>query len=195
MNAYDDASVAPPPRWFKHFDRGLRSAISVFACTLLILMVLFTAYTVVMRYVFRDPPFWGDTVALFCNIGLVFVAYSLAVRDREDIASEALHTLLPPMGVMVLVYSWQMITILFGVFLAWYGFEAAWTVPGQYWELGGLPKKIPMLALPVCGILTAIAGICAVAEQALGWTASISHPAESVGKEDAAGLFVDSPHG
>ncbi len=122
-----------------------------------------------MRYVFRDPPFWGDTVSLFCNLGLVFTSYSLAVRDREEISSEALHALLPDIGVTVLVYSWQVMTVLFGLFLAWFGAEAALTVPGQYWELGGLPKMVPMLALPVCGVLTAVAGTFSITEQVLGW--------------------------
>ncbi|HMN80985.1 MAG TPA: TRAP transporter small permease [Burkholderiaceae bacterium] len=163
-------AIRTAPHWFRTLDRGVRLAVMAFSCTLLVLMVLFTAYTVIMRYVFRDPPFWGDTVSLFCNIGLVFVAYSLAVRDREDIASEALHALLPPKGVTVLVLGWQVVTVLFGLFLAWFGLEAALTVPGQYWELGGLPKMVPMLALPVSGLLTAIAGTCSVVEELAGWS-------------------------
>ena len=49
-------------------------------------MVVFTVYTVVMRYVFHDPPFWGDTLSVFCNIWVTMLGYSLAVRDRQDIA-------------------------------------------------------------------------------------------------------------
>lgn len=157
-------------------DRALRVSIMAFSGTLFVLMVLFTVYTVVMRYVFRDAPFWGDTISMFCNMGLVFVSYALAVRDREEISSEALHALLPDAGVTVLVYVWQVMTVLFGLFLAWFGVEAALTVPGQYWELGGLPKLVPMLALPICGVLTVVAGTFAIAEQVLGWSAEV--PAE-----------------
>ena len=32
------------------------------------MMVVFTVYTVVMRYVFQNPPFWGDTLSVFCNM-------------------------------------------------------------------------------------------------------------------------------
>ena len=161
-----------PPRWFTVVDRFIRMGITWFSCALLVLMVALTAYTVVMRYVFSDPPFWGDTVALFCNIGLVFIAYSLAVRDREDISSEALHAYLPVWGVAVLTHAWQLMTIAFGLFLAWFGLEAALAVPGQYWELGGLPKMLPMMALPASGLLVAIMATFAIIEGALGWKTS-----------------------
>jgi TRAP-type C4-dicarboxylate transport system permease small subunit len=117
-----------PPSWFRVVDRVLRSTIAWFTCSLLVLMVIFTIYTVIMRYVFHDPPFWGDTVALFCNIWLVLLAYTLAVRERQDIASA-----------------------------------------GQYWELGGLPKKAPMMVLPISGILVALMSAFTLAEDTFGW--------------------------
>lgn len=171
-------ATAPVPQWFKTIDHVLRLTIMALSGTLFMLMVLFTVYTIVMRYVFEDPPFWGDTVSLFCNLGLVFMSYALAVRDREEISSEALHTLLPDTGVTVLVYAWQAMTVLFGGFLAWFGVEAALMVPGHYWELGGLPKMVPMLALPLCGVLTMVAGVFSLAEQVLGWSEEL--PTEPV---------------
>lgn len=157
------------PRWFTVIDAALRSAITWFCSSLLVLMVVFTVYTVVMRYVFHDPPFWGDTIALLCNTGLVFTAYALAVREREDIASEALHSYLPTWAVTMLTYMWEIVTIAFGIFLAWFGWEAASTVPGQFWELGGLPKSLPMMVLPLSGLLVAMAGVAVICEMALGW--------------------------
>ena len=141
----------------------------IVSCTLLVLMVVFTVYTVVMRYIFKNPPFWGDTVSLFCNIWLVLIAYALAVREREDIASEAVYPYLPPRGVAALRLAWQAMTLAFALFLVWYGLDAALNVPGQFWELGGLPKKYPMMALPLCGLLVALVGACNLAEDLLGW--------------------------
>lgn len=139
------------------------------SCTLLVLMVVFTAYTVVMRYVFKDPPFWGDTVAMFCNIWLVLTAYSLAVRDREDIASEGIYVYLPARVVTRLRFTWQIMTLAFALFLIWFGLDAAQNVPGQFWELGGLPKKAPMMALPLCGTLLAAVSASNLAEDLFGW--------------------------
>lgn len=158
-----------PPAWFRAIDRMLRAAIMGFTCTLLVLMVIFTIYTVVMRYIFHDPPFWGDTISMFCNIWLVLIAYALAVRDREDIASEGLYEYLSPRMVSAFVYAWQIMTFIFGLFLFWYGFDAASDVPGQYWELGGLPKKVPMMVLPIAGALIVLTSAITLAEDAFGW--------------------------
>jgi TRAP-type C4-dicarboxylate transport system permease small subunit len=160
------------PAWFQAADRALRLSIMWICCTLLVLMVAFTVYTVVMRYVFKDPPFWGDTVSLFCNIWLVLIAYSLAVRDREDISSEAIYMFLPARAVSRLRSAWQIMTFAFAVYLIWFGLDAALNVPGQFWELGGLPKTVPMLALPLCGTLVALVTASNLAEDMLGWRQS-----------------------
>ena len=159
------------PRWFRVVDRIVRSTITWFTCSLLVLMVAFTIYTVVMRYVFHDPPFWGDTIALFCNIWLVLLAYALAVRDREDIASEGIYEFLTPKTVLVLRFAWRAMTFIFGVLLFWFGLDAALNVPGQYWELGGLPKRAPMMVLPICGVLIALVTAFTLAEDLFGWRA------------------------
>jgi TRAP-type C4-dicarboxylate transport system permease small subunit len=157
------------PRWFRKIDRAFRSTLAWFTCSLLVLMVVFTIYTVVMRYVFNDPPFWGDTVALFCNIWLVLLAYALAVRERQDIASEGIYELLAPRVVLVLRFLWQAMTFVFGALLFWFGLDAAMSVPGQFWELGGMPKRAPMMVLPLCGILVALMSAFTLAEDIWGW--------------------------
>lgn len=158
-----------PPGWFSALDRFIRLGITGLSCTLLVLMAIFTVYTVVMRYIFHNPPFWGDTISLFCNIWLVFMAYSLAVRDREEISSEALYDYLPRLVVIALGYTWQFMTFSFGLFLLWFGFDAALDVPGQYWELGGMPKTIPMMIMPISGFLIATMAAISITEDALGW--------------------------
>ena len=166
---------AQAPGWFVAADRVLRRVVAWLTCTLLVLMVFFTVYTVVMRYVFKNPPFWGDTVSLFCNIWLVLAAYCLAVRDREDIVSEGLYPFLPPSAQHALRYAWQVLTLLFAIYLLWFGAVAALNVPGMYWELGGLPRKYPLLALPLCGFLLTLVTAMNLVEDALGWR----HPAEA----------------
>ena len=52
-------------------------------------MVGFTVYTVVMRYVFLDPPVWGDLLTVLSNIWLVFIALALTVREKQHIGSQS----------------------------------------------------------------------------------------------------------
>jgi len=150
------ASVADA-RLLERINTRLSAAIRVFSAVLLLLMVAFTVYTVVMRYVFQNPPFWGDTLSVFCNIWVTMLGYSLAVRDREDIALRGFYKLIPPRAGFLLDMFWTAMVFAFGVYLAWFGWVAASNVPGMFWELGGLKKMYPMLVLPIAGVLVAMA--------------------------------------
>ena len=76
-------------------DFVILRALPVICGFMLVLMVVFIAYTVVMRTVFLNPPFWGDTLALFANVWMVFLGLIIAVRERSNIAMEALYQMIP----------------------------------------------------------------------------------------------------
>ena len=58
-------------------------------------MVGFTLYNVIMRYVFNNPPVWGDLLTVLSNIWLMFLALSLTARDNEHIALNLIYEKLP----------------------------------------------------------------------------------------------------
>lgn len=145
-------------RW-RAVPRGLMFLIEMLCSALLVLMVIFTAYTVIMRYVFNNPPFWGDTLTMFCNIWFVLLGYAASVRKRDYIAMQGFYAVIPHIAGFLLNLLWDVITMGFGAFLVWYGLDAAMRVPGQFWELGGLPKKIPLMIMPLSGGLFALAAL------------------------------------
>lgn len=132
-------------------DRAVVPAVQWVCGLLMVAMILITVYTVFMRFVFDNPPFWGDTVSLFCNIWLVLLGYGISARRREYIAMQGLYAILPSGFGAALNVFWDLVTGCFGVFLAWYGMVAALTVPGEFWELGGLPMEVPMMIMPIAG--------------------------------------------
>lgn len=140
------------------FYSAARDVLRWICAALMLLMVGFTAYTVAMRYVFLDPPFWGDTLTMFANIALVMFAFVVATWENDHIAMQGLYALISPMLAALLDLTWNLVIVVFGLFLAWYGFEAAMDVPGQFWELGGLPKKYPMMIMPAAGLMVGLAG-------------------------------------
>ena len=146
------------------FERRAQRALEWFCSALLVAMVLITAYTVVMRYVFRNPPFWGDTLTMFCNIWLVLIAFAISVRKRDFIAMQGAYALLPAGWPFALNFAWNVMTVVFGAFLFGFGIEAAMNVPGSYWELGGLPNKVPMAIMPIAGALIALSAMRNVVE-------------------------------
>ena len=160
------ASVMPPTL-LERINTGLAVTVRFLCAVFLVLMVLFTVYTVVMRYVFQNPPFWGDTLSVFCNIWVTMLGYSLAVRDREDIALRGFYKMIPPRAGFLLDMFWTAMVFAFGVYLAWFGWVAAKSVRSMFWELGGLKKTYPMLVLPISGFLVAMAAAGLLLEDTL----------------------------
>lgn len=145
-------------------DRWLRKLLTAFCAIALFSMVAFTVYTVFMRYVFENPPVWGDLMTLFSNIWLVFIALALTVREKEHIALNLLYGRLPLFWGFAIQQLWTAIICLLGLVIMIYGWEVAWTNPGKYWEMGYLPKKYPMLILPLTGALVFVGALIAIVE-------------------------------
>ena len=126
------ANIAP--LWIERVNARLAMIVRIFCGVLLVLMVMFTVYTVVMRYVFHNPPFWGDTLSVFCNIWVTMLGYSLAVRDRQDIALRGFYKLISPLAGHLLDMFWSAMVFFFGLYLVWFGLVAAQNVPGMFWN-------------------------------------------------------------
>ena len=151
--------------------RSLELACSVF----LALMVGFTIYTIVMRYVFENPPVWGDLLTVLSNIWLMFIALSLTARDNDHIALNLIYEKLPPRFALYVRQFWKAMIFLVGIVLIVYGLELVDTMRGRYWEMwyfeftsqgfefkeNYMPKKYAVAILPMAGFLTASgAAIC-----------------------------------
>ena len=82
-------------RFLVALDLWVRKLLAAFCVFMLAMMVVFTVYTIIMRYVFHDPPMWGDLLTSLSNIWFVFIALSLTVRDKEQIALNLIYSRLP----------------------------------------------------------------------------------------------------
>ena len=76
-------------------DLWVKKILTAFCAIFLLLMVVFAVYNVVMRYVFENPPVWGDLLTVLSNIWLVFLALALTVRDKNHIALDLIYSWLP----------------------------------------------------------------------------------------------------
>jgi TRAP-type C4-dicarboxylate transport system permease small subunit len=143
----------------KAIDWILRRLIPVLGAVLLALMVVFTIYTIVMRTVFLNPPFWGDTLTLIANVWLVMLAFALSIRERQSIGLQLFAEALPPAYGHFLNILWSVLFALVGVIMIVWGYRSTALTIGSYWELGGLPKWVPMIILPVSGVLVMLASL------------------------------------
>ncbi len=162
-------------------DRAVKKVLTAFCAILLLMMVAFTVYTVVMRYVFEDPPVWGDLLTVLSNIWLVFFALALTVRDRDHIALDLIYTWLPRKLAFAIGQFWSLVILGLGIVMIVYGLEAVETMGGKYWEMwyfawedgdivfkpNYMPKKYAVAIVPISGFLVSVAAIASILESSL----------------------------
>ena len=159
-------------------DRAVKKTLTAFCAIFLLLMVVFAVYNVVMRYVFENPPVWGDLLTVLSNIWLVFLALALTVRDKDHIALDLIYSWLPLKAVFVIQQFWTAIIFCLGIVMIVYGLDAVATMGGKYWEMwyfawengqfvfkpNYMPKKYAIAIVPLSGCLVCIAAIASIVE-------------------------------
>lgn len=165
----------------KFIDRAVKKTLTAFCATLLLMMVAFTVYSVVMRYVFKNPPIWGDLLTVLSNIWLVFFALALTVRDKDHIALDLIYNWLPRKVAFCIQQFWTAVIFCLGLVMIIWGLEAVSTMGGKYWEMwyfawedGGIvfkpnymPKKYAIAIVPISGFLVCVAAIASITEDSL----------------------------
>jgi TRAP-type C4-dicarboxylate transport system permease small subunit len=159
-------------------DRIVKKTLTAFCAVLLLLMVVFTVYSVVMRYVFEDPPVWGDLLSVLSNIWLVFLALALTVRDKDYIALDLIYSFLPLRAAFAIRQFWSLLICGLGVVMIIYGLQAVETMGGKYWEMwhfawengefvfksNYMPKKYAISIVPISGGLVCVAALASIIE-------------------------------
>ena len=160
-------------RFLVALDLWIRKALTVFCMVMLFLMVAFTVYTVIMRYVFLNPPVWGDLLTVLSNIWFVFIALALTVREKEQIALNLIYTRIPTPAAFAIQQFWTAIICALGIVITVYGLEVVSKMGGKYWEMwhfawenGSLvfkpnymPKKYAVMILPISGTLVSLGAL------------------------------------
>jgi len=159
-------------------DAAVKKTLTVFCATFLLLMVVFAVYNVVMRYVFENPPVWGDLLTVLSNIWLVFLALALTVRDKDHIALDLIYSWLPLKAAFFIQQFWTLVIFFLGLVMIVYGIEAVITMGGKYWEMwyfawengefvfkpNYMPKKYAIAIVPISGFLVCVAAIASIVE-------------------------------
>jgi TRAP-type C4-dicarboxylate transport system permease small subunit len=162
----------------KQIDRLVKKTLTGFCAVFLLLMVVFAVYNVIMRYVFENPPVWGDLLTVLSNIWLVFIALALTVRDKDHIALDLIYSWLPIKVAFSIQQFWTLVIFGLGVVMIVYGMEAVATMGGKYWEMwhfawekgqfvfkpNYMPKKYAISIVPISGVLVCIGAIASTIE-------------------------------
>lgn len=179
-------------------DRTVKKILTAFCAVLLLAMVAFTVYSVVMRYVFKDPPIWGDLLTVLSNIWLVFFALALTVRDKDHIALDLIYNWLPQRAAFAIQQFWATVIFCLGVVMIIWGIEAVQTMGGKYWEMwyfawedsgivfkpNYMPKKYAIAIVPISGFLVCVAAIASIIEDTLKLQAGTYRQSEDITTEN-----------
>lgn len=180
-------------------DLWIRKLLAGFCMLMLLLMVMFTVYTVIMRYVFENPPVWGDLLTVLSNIWLVFFALVITVKEKEHIALNLIYVHLPPSAGFVVQQLWTAIIFLLGIVICVYGLEVVSKMGGMYWEMwhftweqgrlvfqpNYMPKKYAVMILPIAGVLVSLAALVAIIEDSVRFKQGTFIPAGETDSPDA----------
>ena len=105
-------------KFFNSFDRFIHRMLEAMCSLFLAAMVGFTLYNVIMRYVFNNPPVWGDLLTVLSNIWLMFLALSLTARDNEHIALNLIYEKLPSRLSLYIRQFWKLMIMAIGIVLS-----------------------------------------------------------------------------
>jgi TRAP-type C4-dicarboxylate transport system permease small subunit len=170
--------IFPMIKFIIWFDKLVKKMLTAFCAIFLLLMVVFAVYNVVMRYVFENPPVWGDLLTVLSNIWLVFLALALTVRDKDHIALDLIYSRLPIKAIFMVQQFWTLVIFGLGTIMIIYGIEAVETMGGKYWEMwyiawengqfvykpNYMPKKYAIAIVPISGVLVCCAAIASIIE-------------------------------
>ena len=162
----------------QRIDQVVKKVLTGFCGFFLFMMVVFAVYNVVMRYVFENPPVWGDLLTVLSNIWLVFIALALTVRDKDHIALDLVYSWLPVKMAFYVQQFWTLIIFCLGIVMIIYGMEAVAKMGGKYWEMwyfaweegqfvfkpNYMPKKYAIAIVPISGFLVCVAAVASIIE-------------------------------
>ena len=120
-------------------------------------MAALVIYQVGARYLFGSPPSWTEELARFLQVWLVLLASPVCVRRGMHLAVDYLTPRLPPGARVAARVGVLLISAVFCLALAFFGIRLLAVAGFQTSPALGISMVWPYLAVPVSGLLMALA--------------------------------------
>ena len=135
------------------------------AALVLALMAALVIYQVSARYLFGSPPSWTEELARYLQVWLVLLASPVCVRRGLHLAVDYVTPRLPPGARVAFRTGVLLVSGFFCLALAFYGTRLLAVARMQTSPALGVSMIWPYLAVPISGVLMAVAaGVLIVAE-------------------------------
>lgn len=125
----------------------------------LILIIACVSYQVFGRYVLNNTPTWAESLALLLVLYVTMLGCAVGVRDAGHIGMELLGPMLPARWVMPMEILIHLLTLLFGVLLAWNCALMFESVAGYKIPTLGLSESWRYVPMVMAGLLIVLFSI------------------------------------
>ena len=82
--------------WLRRLDKWIEVALYYLAGLLLVVIAGIVFYSVVMRYVFNEPPLWADEAPRALSLWMVFIGVAVATKRGRNIRVTHFIDMVPP---------------------------------------------------------------------------------------------------
>ena len=82
--------------WLRRLDKWIEIALYYLAGLLLVVIAGIVFYSVVMRYVFNEPPLWADEAPRALSLWMVFIGVAVATKRGRNIRVTHFIDMVPP---------------------------------------------------------------------------------------------------
>ena len=147
------------------------------------LMAALVIYQVGARYLFGSPPSWTEELARFLQVWLVLLASPVCLRRGMHLAVDYVSPRLPPGARVALRTGVLLISAVFCLAFAVYGTRLLAVADLQTSPALGISMVWPYLAVPVSGVLMAVAAAVLIVSEIRG-RADGESDGESDGQSD-----------
>ncbi|GGE45801.1 ABC transporter permease [Primorskyibacter flagellatus] len=157
QNGLHDGPFAEKPRdpVYRLLDLMARICMTVAGVQMVSLIAIF-GWLVFGRYVLNDTPTWVEQAALVLVVWITFLGGAAGVWNKAHLSIDFVREMMPPRVRIPLRWIAVIGVLIFGAYLAWYG----WDLAEKTWR-----RRIPMLAIAegwravpmaICGALTVL---------------------------------------
>jgi TRAP-type C4-dicarboxylate transport system permease small subunit len=152
---------APPAGygWYTRLCRTIARGCMWLGITGIVLLIACVTWQVFGRYVLNNTPTWAESLALLLVLYVTMLGCAVGVRDAGHIGMELLGPLLPvklhlPMAMLI-----HLLTLVFGVLMAWNCAVMLQSVSGYKIPTLGISESYRYLPLVAAGLLIVLFSI------------------------------------
>ena len=148
--------AAEPPLFLKRmeaiFDVVSRICV-ILAGTAIVVMTVIFAWLVFGRYVLNDTPTWVEQVSLLLIMVISFLGAAVGVNQNSHLSVVIFRSMVPDWMRTVFVIITDILMLVFGGMMFWYGLELTQFKWGTLIPLIQWPEGLRSLPLTICGAL------------------------------------------